>query len=42
MNIGMHLRIYRTYNPTIEFLKYEFNNKLLAGVTLLRIIPDVT
>ena len=26
----------------MKFLKYEFNNKLLAGVTLLRIIPDVT
>ena len=42
MNIGMHLRIYRTYNPTMEFLKYEFNNKLLAGVTLLGVISGVT
>ena len=27
------LRPYRTYNPTVGFLKYEFNNKFLGGVT---------
>ena len=32
----------KTYNLMVEFLKYEFNNKLLSGVTLLRIIPGVT
>ena len=32
----------RTYNSTIEFSKYEFNNKLLIGVTLLEITPSVT
>ena len=26
------LRIYRTYNPIIRFLEYEFNNKLLGSV----------
>ena len=31
------LKTYRTYNPTVRFPKYEFNNKLLGGVTLLRI-----
>ena len=36
------LRTYRTCNSTIGFSKYEFYNKLLGGVTLLRIIPDVT
>ena len=36
------LRIYRTYNSTVEFSKYEFYNKLLGGVILLRVIPDVT
>ena len=28
------LKIYRTCNSVVEFLKYEFNNKLLSGVTL--------
>ena len=32
----------KIYNLMMEFLKYEFNNKLLSGVTLLRIIPGVT
>ena len=27
------LRPYRTYNPTVGFLKYEFNNNFLGGVT---------
>ena len=36
------LRIYRTYNSKVEFSKYEFYNKLLGGVILLRVIPDVT
>ena len=36
------LRIYRTYNSTVEFSKYEFNNKLLGAVTLLRITSSVT
>ena len=36
------LKTYRTCNSTIGFSKYEFYNKLLGGVTLLRIIPDVT
>ena len=36
------LRTYRTYNPTVGFLKYEFNNKLLVGVTFFRVTLDVT
>ena len=36
------LRIYITYNSTVKILKYEFNNKLLGGVTLIRVIPSVT
>ena len=36
------LRTYRTCNPTVEFSKYEFNNKLLGDVTLLRITLSVT
>ena len=36
------LKTYRTCNPTVRFSKYEFNNKLLDGVTLLRVTPGVT
>ena len=36
------LRSYRTCNPTIGFSKYEFNNKLLGGVTFFRITLSVT
>ena len=30
------LNTYKTYNSMVRFLKYEFNNKLLGGVTLFR------
>ena len=33
------LRTYKTCNPTVGFSKYEFNNKLLGSVTLLRVTP---
>jgi len=33
---------YRTYNPTIGFSKYEFNNMLLGSVTFFRVTSDVT
>ena len=36
------LRTYKTHNSIVEFLKYEFNKKLLNGVTLLRVTLDVT
>ena len=36
------LRIYKICNSTIKFSKYEFNNKLLSGVSLLSITLDVT
>ena len=36
------LRIYITYNSTVKIFKYEFNNKLLGDVILLRITLDVT
>ena len=29
-------------NPTVGFSKYEFNNKLLVGVTFFRVISGVT
>ena len=32
------LRPYTTCNPTVGFAKYEFNNKLLGGVTFFRVI----
>ena len=36
------VRTYKTYDPTVRFLKYEFNNKLLGNVTLLRVTPYIT
>ena len=36
------LRTYRPCNPIIRFSKYEFNNKLLVGVTFLRVTLSVT
>ena len=36
------LKTYRISNLTVGFLKYEFNNKLLGGATLPRVIPGVT
>ena len=36
------LKIYKTYNSTVRFSKYEFYNKLLDGVTFLRVTLGVT
>ena len=36
------LRTYRACNPILGFSKYEFNNKLLGGVTFFRITLGVT
>ena len=36
------LRPYRTCNPTVTFSKYEFNNKLLDGVTFFKVTSCVT
>ena len=36
------LRTYRTCNSMEGFSKYKFYNKLLGGVTLLRVTLDVT
>ena len=36
------LRTYRTCNSMVRFLKYEFNNKLLSSVILLRVALGVT
>ena len=35
-------RTYRTCNPTVEFSKYKFINKLLGGVILFRVTLSVT
>ena len=32
------LRTYRIYNLTVKILKYEFNNKLLSGVIIYKIL----
>ena len=36
------LRTYRTYNSIVGFSKYEFYNKLLGDITLLRTTIGVT
>ena len=36
------LSTYRTCNSTLRFLKYEFNDKLLDGVTLFRVTLGIT
>ena len=36
------LRKYRTYNLMVGFSKYEFYNKLLDGVTLVRVTSVIT
>ena len=33
---------YRTCDPTVGFLKYEFKNKLLVGVTFFKVTSSVT
>ena len=36
------LKINRKYDPTVRFSKFEFNNKLLVGVTFFRVTSSVT
>ena len=36
------LRKYRKCNPTIGFPKYDFDNKLLGGVTFFGVTSGVT
>ena len=42
MKLTCMLRTYRKYNPTVGFSKYEFNNKLLGGVTFFKVTLGVT
>ena len=37
IRLAYMLRTYRTCNSTVEFSKYEINNKFLGDVTLLRV-----
>ena len=36
------LRTYKTCNLRVRFSKYEFNNKLLGGVTFFKVKSGVT
>ena len=36
------LKIYKTCNSMVGFSKYEFYNKLLGSITLLRVTQRVT
>ena len=42
IQLACMLRPYRTCNPTVGFSKYEFNNKLLSGVTFFRVTSGRT
>ena len=42
LQLACMLRPYRTCNPTVEFSKYEFNNKLLGGVIPFWVTSGVT
>ena len=41
LKLACMLTTYRTCNPTVGFLKYEFNNKLLDGVAFFRVTSGV-
>ena len=41
IKLAWMLRIDKTCNPTIEFSNYDFYNKLLGGVTLLKVTLGV-
>ena len=36
------LKPHKTCNPMVRFSKYEFNNKLLGGITFFKITSDIT
>ena len=40
--LAFMLGTYRACNLMVGFSKYEFNNKLLGGVTLFRVTSGVT
>ena len=42
LKLACMLRTYRKCDPTVGFSKYEFNTKLLVGVTFFRVTSSVT
>ena len=42
LKLACILKTYRTKNPMVGFSKYEFNNKLLGGITFFRVTSYVT
>ena len=42
LKLACTLRPYITCSTTVGFSKYEFNNKLLGGVTFFKITSGVT
>ena len=42
LKLAKMLKTYKTCNWMVGISKYEFYNKLLGGVTLLRVTPGVT
>ena len=42
IQLAWMLRTYRTCILIMRFSKYEFHNKLLGSVTLLKVTPGVT
>ena len=42
MKIGKYVKNIRTCDPMVGIFKYEFNNKLLVGVTFFRVTSSVT
>ena len=37
IQLACMLKTYRTFNSTVGFSKYKFNNKLLNSITLLKV-----
>ena len=42
LKLACMLKTYRKGDPTARFSKYEFNTKLLVGVTFFRVTSSVT
>ena len=42
LKLAFMLKTYRKCDPTVEFSKYEFNNKLLVDVTFFRVTSSVS
>ena len=42
MKIGMQVKNIQKMSSNVGFSKYEFNNKLLVGVTFFKVTSSVT